>query len=115
MPLGGDDRDAQRFEPKNGSMKLNNELTEKDSEVLAACALGPTRRTGETGAPAKAGVPKRFRRLKWNELVSRGDFVVDEHKGYELWQGPTGFRANSFMKTIYRQYGNRPPATKKTK
>jgi len=54
-------------------------------------------------ASAPAGVPKGFRRLKWNEVVSRGDFVADDHQGVELWEGPGGFRADSFVKPIYRK------------
>jgi hypothetical protein len=48
-------------------------------------------------------VPKRFRRLKWNERVKRGDFVENGHQGFEPWEGPLGFRADSFVKTIYRK------------
>jgi len=51
---------------------------------------------------AETGAPKRFRRLKWNELVTQGDFVSDGHRGFELWEGPTGFRADAFVKPIYR-------------
>jgi hypothetical protein len=40
--------------------------------------------------------------LKWNELVRRGDFVEDGRDGFELWDGPGGFRAASFVKQIYR-------------
>jgi hypothetical protein len=40
-----------------------------------------------------AGVSKRFRLLKWNELVSRGDFVVDELRGFEPWEGPADLSA----------------------
>lgn len=46
---------------------------------------------------------QHFRRLKRNELVSSGDFVSDNHKGFELWEGPPGFQAGSFIKAIYRQ------------
>lgn len=96
-------------------MKLSIELTGKNSEGVAASAPEPTQQTGESGAPAKAGVPKRFRRLKWNELVSHGDFVADEHRGFEPWEGPSGFRADSFVKPIYRQHESRSTATKKLK
>ena len=65
-------------------------------------------------ASAKAGVPKHFRRLKWNELVNRHDFVKDEHRGFEPWEGPGGFRADAFVKPIYRQDESRSTATKKT-
>jgi hypothetical protein len=38
----------------------------------------------------KASDPKRFRRLKRNELVSRGDFVADETRRFEPWDGLGG-------------------------
>ena len=44
-----------------------------------------------------------FRRLQANELVSRGDFVADDHQALELWDGPTGFRADAFVKPVYRR------------
>ena len=56
---------------------------------------------GVTGG--KAGGAERFRRLKWNELVTRGDFVEDRNQGFEPWAGPGGFRADSFVKPIYRR------------
>lgn len=96
-------------------MKLNIELTEKNSEGVVTCAPEPTQRTGESGAPAKASIPKHFRRLKWNELVNLGDFVADEHRGLEPWEGPGGFRADAFVKPIYRRDENRSTATKKLK
>jgi hypothetical protein len=61
----------------------------------------------------KAGGPKHFRRLNWNELVSRGDFIADEHQGFEPWEGPGGFRADSFVKPIYRRHESRSTASKK--
>jgi hypothetical protein len=63
-------------------------------------------------------IPERFRRLKWNEVVCRGDFVSDERLGLELWEGPGGFQADTFVKPIYRmkQTGRfRPAATRKSK
>jgi hypothetical protein len=51
----------------------------------------------------KVGVPERFRRLKWNEVVYHGDFVVDGRLGLELWEGPGGFQAGTFVKPIYRR------------
>jgi len=66
-------------------------------------------RTGfKLEAPAPAGVRRRFRQLKWNELVRRGDFVMDEHQGFEPWEGPGGFRADAFVKTIYRKLARQP-------
>jgi hypothetical protein len=42
------------------------------------CLAKPTQRTGKPAALARASVPERFRRLKWNEVVWSGDFVADE-------------------------------------
>lgn len=67
----------------------------------------------KTEAYTKVGVPKRIRRLKWNEVVCRGDFVVDEHQGFEPWEGPSGFRADAFVKPIYRWDTSRPSKAKK--
>ena len=53
-------------------------------------------------ATLKPGVPKHFRRLKSNELVRLGDFVANEREVFELWDGPNGFLAESFIKPIYR-------------
>jgi hypothetical protein len=63
--------------------------------------------------PENAGVPKDFRRLQGNELVSAGDFVADERLGLELWEGPNGFRADSFVKAIYRREKSQPNVFKK--
>lgn len=52
---------------------------------------------------SKSAVPRRFRRLKRNELVRTGDFVAVLRQGFELWEGPTGFRADAFVKPIYRR------------
>jgi|ERR1017187_6220120 hypothetical protein len=84
-------------------MKLNMEPTRKNCEDMAGCATKTTQRVNKPEASAKAGVPKRFRRLKWNELVSHGDFVADEHRRLESWEGPGGFRADAFVKPIYRR------------
>jgi hypothetical protein len=61
-----------------------------------------------------AGVPKQLRRLKWNELVRRGDFVEDDRHGFEPWEGPGGFRADAFIKTIYRKLARQPAIGRKT-
>ena len=66
-------------------------------------------------APAEAVIPKRLRRLKWDELVSVGDFVADERRGFEPWEGPNGFRANAFIKPVYRRTEGSSIATQKTK
>jgi len=55
----------------------------------------------------------RFRRLKANELVSPGDFVADGRYGFEPWEGPSGFRADAFVKTIYRKQSPRSTGARK--
>jgi hypothetical protein len=59
----------------------------------------------------KYSIPKGLRRLKWNELVSVGDFVADEQRGMEPWEGPNGFRADAFVKPIYRRAHGRLTGT----
>jgi hypothetical protein len=60
-----------------------------------------------------AAVPKRLRRLKWNELVRSGDFVENSGHGFEPWFGPAGFRADAFIKTIYRKLSHQPAIRRK--
>jgi hypothetical protein len=67
-------------------------------------------RSNLPAAGARA-VVKHFRRLKMNELVGRGDFIADPHLGFKPWEGPTGFRADSFVKPIYRRAAH-PVASK---
>jgi hypothetical protein len=57
----------------------------------------------QSSAPPKVEGPEHFRPLKWNEQVRRGDFVKDGKQGFELWSGLVGFRADTFIKTIYRR------------
>jgi hypothetical protein len=64
-------------------------------------------------AVVEAVVPQGFRRLKWDEPVLEGDFVVHEQSGFEPWEGPAGFRAASFLKPIYRRV--KPAKTGKPK
>ena len=59
--------------------------------------------SAEATVAASAVGSKAFRRLKANELVSRGDFTANDRQEFEPWEGPTGFRADSFVKTIYRK------------
>jgi hypothetical protein len=54
-----------------------------------------------------------YRLLKFNEVVSQGDFVADGNQGFKLWDGPRGFRADSFLKTIYRRKSIRVPLRKR--
>lgn len=48
-----------------------------------------------------------LRRLDFNELVSTGDFVMNAQREFEEWEGPNGFRADSFVKPIYRRKDDR--------
>lgn len=72
-------------------MKLNSKSAHPSREGLA------------DRATAEVGVSKHFRLLKWNELVRHGDFTVNLPGEFELWEGPTGFRADAFVKPIYRR------------
>jgi hypothetical protein len=58
-----------------------------------------------TPTAASAGVrgSKNFRRLKGDEMVWQGDFVADQRLGLQRWEGPGGFRADAFLKPIYRR------------
>jgi hypothetical protein len=102
----------------NDSMKLNNNPAARNRERVVDGTARPTQRMGEPEALPGAGVPERFRRLKWNEVVCRGDFVAGEHRAFEPWEGPGGFRADTFVKPIYRRKETgrfRPTATRKSK
>jgi hypothetical protein len=57
----------------------------------------------KTALPPAAVVSEDLRPLEWHERVRRGDFVADGRQGFEPWEGPAGFRADAFVKTIYRK------------
>jgi len=112
--LGGTSNESK----ENDSMKLNINPAGRNRERVVDSAAKPTQLTGEPEALPGAGVPERFRRLKWNEVVCHGDFVADERLGLEPWEGPGGFRADSFVKPTYRRKETgrfRPTATRKSK
>ena len=67
-----------------------------------------------TPSAAVAISPDCFKPLKWNELVKRGDFVADGRQGFEPWVGPSGFRADAFVKQIYRQLIRQPARDRKS-
>jgi hypothetical protein len=67
----------------------------------------------EADASVLPVVLKHLRLLKWNELVLRGDFVENGRDGFEPWVGPGGFRADAFVKQIYRRLGRLPAGAKK--
>jgi hypothetical protein len=64
------------------------------------------------GVIEPVGRPKGFRRLKADELVKTGDFVADGRVGFTLWEGPAGFRSDSFVKPIYRRDQSAPVAAR---
>ena len=66
----------------------------------------------QTIASASGVTPKSWRLLKPSEFVRRGDFMVNDAAGVELLEGSAGFRADSFVKQIYRQLGRAPEAKK---
>ena len=66
----------------------------------------------ETNPSVLPVVLKQLRLLKWNERVRRGDFVEDGRQGFEPWEGPGGFRADAFMKQIYRRLRRQPAGSK---
>jgi len=57
----------------------------------------------------EAVVPKGFRRLKRDEVVAHGDYMVDERRGFQPWEGPGGFHARAFLRPVYRQKKSVPP------
>lgn len=63
----------------------------------------------------KVGDAPHYRRLRFDELVSKGDFVGDSQRGFELWEGPNGFRADAFVQPTYRREGTPSGLTKKSK
>jgi hypothetical protein len=61
-------------------------------------------------SPAPPVLLEQLRLLEWHERVQRGDFVAG-NQGFELWDGPRGFRAGSFVKQIYRRLAPPAPTT----
>lgn len=45
---------------------------------------------------------ERFRLLKSSERVLCGDYIENGDSDFRLWEGPTGFRADSFLNKVYR-------------
>ncbi len=62
-------------------------------------------------APTAPITAASLRRLKWNEVAAIGDFTANGLKGFELWDGPTGFQAGSFVRPIYRRHDQPSPKT----
>ena len=87
----------------------------KNCEDITGGATKTMTRVAPAGTTAPTGGAELYRRLKWDELVVRGDFIKDGHQGFELWSGPPGFRADAFVKPIYRRAGTPSVAVKKLK
>ena len=69
----------------------------------------------KTNPSAPTKITASFRLLAWNELVRRGDFIQDGRQGFEPWEGPSGFRADAFVKQIYRRLKPSPAGILKAK
>jgi hypothetical protein len=82
------------------------------TETAVAEQEPSVRDDADAEAVVEPGVPQGFRRLKWDEPVLEGDFVVHELSGFEPWEGPSGFRAASFIKPIYRRLKSAKTAAK---
>lgn len=76
--------------------------------------VNKTQRINKPAKSKKSGA-KFMRQLKWNELVRSGDYVKAVRGGFALWDGPVGFRADAFVKQIYRQTRSRAVAKLKTR
>ena len=83
-------------------MKPIIEPARRDLDAPSRCAIQIRPSETKPDASSEDGAPKRFRRLEASELVSHGDFVLDNQQALELWDGPTGFRADAFVKSVYR-------------
>lgn len=94
-------------------MKTNSGFIERTRGRAAEGAVKRTHQTGDSEARAGNGDRKLFRRLKWNELVRNGDFVANGGRSLEPWEGPNGFRADAYVKPIYRRQERSPNGTKK--
>jgi hypothetical protein len=79
------------------------EAAKKTSKGRAFRSVMKTPRLKNSRASAGARDLKHFRRLKWDELVVSGDFIANGNQGFEAWEGPGGFRADTFLKPIYRR------------
>jgi hypothetical protein len=62
---------------------------------------------------SRIAIPNRVRALKSNELVTTSDFILNQNKKLEPWEGPSGFQADSFIKPIDREDECRVSANQK--
>jgi hypothetical protein len=61
--------------------------------------------TKETNPPVLPVLLRHLRLLKWDERVQPGDLIEDDRAGFEPVVGLSGFRADAFVKQIYRRLG----------
>jgi hypothetical protein len=57
--------------------------------------------------PVQPAAPNHFRQVRSQEIVVSGDWVMNKSQELEPWEGPSGFRADSFVMTVYRQESRR--------
>ena len=83
-------------------LKRQNQLTHEVSSKpgLEMSSGGVTSRS-EQSLPV-ADIPQHLRRLRWDEVVGRGDFVANDRREFDRWDGPTGFRADAYVRRFYR-------------
>ena len=82
-------------------MKTYLEPTVSDADDLDSCETKATESRCE--APVNGETSMHFRLLRSNELVVAGDFILNKNHEFEPWEGPAGFRADSFVMAVYRQ------------
>lgn len=87
-------------------MQPNSELAGNNAAVTSCQPMTPDGMEHPESC-VEAGVPEGFRRLQWNEVVCLGDFIMDVQHGFQLWDGPRGFRADAFVKPTYRRAAGR--------
>ena len=82
-------------------MKTYLEPAQNDVEDLDSCETKGAASHFDTSASTEA--PNHFRLVKSKEIVVAGDFILNKNHEFELWEGPSGFRADSFVMPVYRQ------------
>lgn len=99
---------GQKCQILDGKLLYENMQTDREAvEGRRVCAAMKRPQINGPWTSAATRGSKYFRRLKWDELVVQGDFVANERQGFELWEGPGGFRADAFLRPIYRRVKRR--------
>ena len=86
--------------------------SETQGLALAKGGAKTLRRRNQPGDSRATETSKQFRRLNCDEVVRRGDFEENEDRALKPWEGLSGFRADTFVKPMYRLDRSRPRALK---